>query len=234
MFDGVTGSQCGTAQSAMGPFYCPLDNRVFLDTSFFTSSSGAFAAARQGLPVCGGLCDRPRMAIMCRPARHPAARAAMQQRGMDRVEANRLPVMVELQADCFAGVWALMRSRSTNHRAWHVEAAMQTASAIATTRCSARRRGASCQTSFTDGSSEQACAGSRRAEDGRVAACNTFERIGCGRSATASFRIVVVTPDLPLGIVCHNANVKTSCNASDLPEGGRTIGFDGARNRSVT
>ena len=109
MFSGQTRSACGAAQSAMGPFYCPSDREVYLDTSFFQRPRAALPRLqRQGLPVRPGLCDRARgRPSRAEPARHPAARCSRRSSSLGRrAEANRIQVRVELQADCFAGVWA--------------------------------------------------------------------------------------------------------------------------------
>jgi predicted metalloprotease len=134
MYSGGTRSGCGIAQSAMGPFYCPLDQKVYLDTSFFEDLQRRF----RGCDVGSKSCQFAEAYVITHEVGHhvqnllgilPEVQAA--QRGMDQVEANNLQVRVELQADCFAGVWA--------HHAedkWRflepgdVEAAMQTASAI--------------------------------------------------------------------------------------------------------
>ncbi len=110
VFDGTVQSACGYASSASGPFYCPADRRVYLDTSFFDELArmggrGDFAAAYVIGHEVGhhvqtqlGTSDRVR---------------AAQQRSSE-VDANRLQVAMELQADCFAGVWAHHANRTTS------------------------------------------------------------------------------------------------------------------------
>jgi len=148
MFSGATRSGCGFAQAAMGPFYCPVDRKVYLDTSFFE--------------------DLQRRLL-------PQVQEA--QRGMDQVEANHLQVRVELQADCFAGIWA--------HRAeekWRimepgdVEAAIQTASAIGDDRLQRRSQGYVVPDAFTHGSSEQRTRWLMTGlKSGQLASCDTFQ-----------------------------------------------------------
>jgi predicted metalloprotease len=133
MFSGITRSACGYAQSAVGPFYCPNDRKVYLDTSFFTDLERRFRACDAG----GRACQFSQAYVITHEVGHhvqnllgilPRAQA-MQQR-LDKAEANHVQVRVELQADCLAGVWS-------NHaeETWKfiepgdIEAAMQTASA---------------------------------------------------------------------------------------------------------
>ena len=150
LFSGATQSGCGFAKAAMGPFYCPIDQKVYLDASFFQDLERRFRACdvEQVLPVLGGLCDCPR-------DRSPRAnllgllpKVQEAQRGMEKADANSLQVRVELQADCLAGVWA-------NHAQakWQfiepgdVEAALRTASAIGDDRTAATNpRLPSCRT----------------------------------------------------------------------------------------
>ena len=145
MFSGVTRSACGVAQSAMGPFYCPNDQKVYLDTSFFQDLERRF----RGCDVGSKGCQFSQAYVIAHEVGHhvqnllgvlPKVQEA--QGGMDKVEANKLQVRVELQADCHAGVWA-------NHaeQQWRfiepgdVEAAMQTASAIGDDRLAATEPG---------------------------------------------------------------------------------------------
>ena len=98
-----------------------------------SSRRASAAATRQGLPVRAGLCDRARgRPSRAEPARHPAQGAAAAARRWSKAEANHLQVRVELQADCFAGVWAEPRRRSNGNfiEPGDVEAALQTAAAI--------------------------------------------------------------------------------------------------------
>ena len=108
MFSGSTRSGCGAAQSAMGPFYCPLDQKVYLDTTFFQDLERRFRACDVGSKTC----QFSQAYVIAHEIGHhvqnqlgllPQVQEA--QRGMDKVEANNLQVRVELQADCLAGVW---------------------------------------------------------------------------------------------------------------------------------
>jgi predicted metalloprotease len=109
MFSGATRSDCGLAQSAMGPFYCPNDQKVYLDTAFFQDLERRF----RGCDVGSKSCQFSQAYVIAHEVGHhvqnllgvlPQVQQA--QGGMDKVEANQLQVRVELQADCLAGVWA--------------------------------------------------------------------------------------------------------------------------------
>src|SRR5499426_4118657 len=109
MFSGATRSACGFAQSAMGPFYCPNDRKVYLDTSFFQDLERRFRACDVGSKSC----QFSQAYVIAHEVGHhvqnllgllPKVQEA--QRGMGKAEANTLQVRVELQADCLAGVWA--------------------------------------------------------------------------------------------------------------------------------
>jgi predicted metalloprotease len=178
MFSGVTHSACGTAQSAMGPFYCPNDREVYLDTSFFRDLEVRFRGCQ------GKACDFSKAYVIAHEVGHhvqnllgilPKVQQAQRASG-DRVESNRLQVRVELQADCFAGVWA-------NHAQAQykfldpgdIDAALQTASAIGDDTLQRRARGAVVPESFTHGSAEQRKRWfSTGFTQGTIKACNTF------------------------------------------------------------
>ena len=180
MFSGVTRSACGVAQSAMGPFYCPNDQKVYLDTAFFQDLERRF----RGCDVGSKSCQFSQAYVIAHEVGHhvqnllgvlPKVQAA--QGGMDKVEANQLQVRVELQADCLAGVWA-------NHaeEQWRfiepgdVEAAMQTASAIGDDTLQRQATGRVVPDSFTHGSSAQRQRWFMTGlKEGSIAACNTFQ-----------------------------------------------------------
>ncbi len=178
MFAGSTQSACGFAQSAMGPFYCPPSREIYLDTSFFQDLERRFRGCT------GKACEFAQAYVITHEVGHhvqnllgilPKAQQAQRAAG-DKVQANRIQVRVELQADCFAGVWAHHAEQK-----WKViepgdiDAALQTASAIGDDMLQRRSQGRVVPDSFTHGSSEQ-----RKRwftvgyKEGRVAACNTF------------------------------------------------------------
>src|SRR5205085_5928538 len=110
MFNGATNAaQCGMAQSAMGPFYCPGDQKVYLDTAFFRDLEQRFRGCQAGSPSC----RFAQAYVIAHEVGHHVQnqlgilpKVQQQQRSASKTDANRLQVRVELQADCFAGVWA--------------------------------------------------------------------------------------------------------------------------------
>ena len=180
MFSGATQSGCGSAQSAMGPFYCPLDQKVYLDTSFFQDLERRFRACDVGSKTC----QFSQAYVIAHEIGHhvqnqlgllPEVQQA--QRGMGKAEANSLQVRVELQADCFAGIWA-----NRAHAKWQfiepgdVEAALQTASAIGDDRLQKQSQGYVVPDAFTHGSSAQRVQWlTTGLKSGDVASCDTFK-----------------------------------------------------------
>src|SRR3954468_20370444 len=180
MFSGATrADQCGMAQSAMGPFYCPSDQKIYLDTSFFRDLERRFRGCDPGSRAC----QFAQAYVVAHEVGHHVQnqlgilpKVQQQQRGVSKPEANRLQVRVELQADCLAGVWA-----AKSDQKWHLieagggEAALKTAAAIGDDRLQKQAQGYAIPDSFTHGSSEQR---QRWFETGlksaSVQACNTF------------------------------------------------------------
>jgi len=179
LFAGATQSACGFAQAAMGPFYCPLDRRVFLDTSFFREMETRFNACR------GKQCEFAQAYVIAHEVGHhiqnllgilPRAQQMQQQAG-SKAQANNIQVRVELQADCFGGVWANRAQRKVNFiEPGDIEAALSTASAIGDDTLQRKSQGRVVPDSFTHGSAAQ-----RQRwftigyKEGRVSACNTFQ-----------------------------------------------------------
>ncbi len=152
LFDRTTSSACGRAQSAMGPFYCPPDKRVYLDTSFFQEmqrklgGGGDFAYAY----VIGhevGHHIQNLIGIL------PKANQ-LRERSSER-DANAISVRIELQADCFAGVWAHNIQAMGRIDQGDIEEAMKTAAAIGDDMLQKASRGQVVPDSFTHGSSAQ-------------------------------------------------------------------------------
>lgn len=153
LYSGVTSSACGGAQAAMGPFYCPNDQRIFLDTDFFRvmeqqlGSRGDFAKA---YVIAHEVAHHVQNSLGTLEKVN-AARARASQ-----VESNALSVRVELQADCFAGVWArAVQDRFGTLEPGDVESAMDTAARIGDDALQRAQRGTVVPDSFTHGSSEQ-------------------------------------------------------------------------------
>lgn len=174
LFSGVTQSGCGTAQSSMGPFYCPQDRKLYLDTSFFQDmqrrfgGGGSFAYA---YVIAHEVGHHVQNLIGLLPKVQQAERQT------DRRSANALSVRTELMADCLAGVWAYhMNQRHQNIDQNDVRQAVTTASAIGDDRLAQQSsRGAVVPDSFTHGTSEQRVQWlTTGLQSGQVKACNTF------------------------------------------------------------
>jgi predicted metalloprotease len=179
MFSGATQSGCGFAKSAMGPFYCPLDQKVYLDTSFFQDLEGRLGACQVGSKTC----QFSQAYVIAHEIGHHVQnllgvlpKAQQAQRTMDKAEANSLQVRVELQADCLAGVWA-----NRGQAKWDfiepgdVDSALQTASAIGDDRLQRRSQGYVVPDAFTHGTSAQRSQWfTTGLKSGTVASCDTF------------------------------------------------------------
>jgi uncharacterized protein len=182
MFSGATRSACGAAQSAMGPFYCPIDRKVYLDTAFFQDLERRF----RGCEVGSKSCQFAQAYVITHEVGHHVQnllgilpRVQAMQRSMDQADANQLQVRVELQADCLAGIWAHHAEEK-----WRViepgdvEAAMQTASAIGDDRLQRRSQGYVVPDAFTHGSSAQRTqAFMTGLKSGELASCDTFKSL---------------------------------------------------------
>jgi uncharacterized protein len=179
MFSGVTRSACGTAQSAMGPFYCPNDRRVYLDTDFFRQIQTRFQGCRVGSKAC----EFSQAYVITHEVGHHVQnllgilpKVQQLQASVDRTDANQVQVRVELQADCLAGVWA-----NHSQAKWKflepgdIEAALQTASAIGDDTLQKRAQGYVVPDAFTHGSAEQRQRWfTNGLKTGTIQGCDTF------------------------------------------------------------
>jgi hypothetical protein len=164
-------SGCGAAQSAMGPFYCPSDNRIYLDTSFYNELQNRFGAAG----------DFAQAYVIAHEVGHhiqqitgTLEQASAQQQRLGRTQANAVQVRVELQADCYAGVWAA-RNRDRLEPG-DVEEGMRAAEAIGDDTLQRQAQGRVVPESFTHGSSAQRMAWLRRGlQSGDPRTCDTFK-----------------------------------------------------------
>lgn len=170
LFDGYGQSGCGAAQAAVGPFYCPADRKVYLDTSFFNEltqrfgAPGDFAQAYVVAHEVGhhvqtvtGISDQVRQA----------------QANASEREANALQVRMELQADCYAGLWG--RDNAQRLEPGDVQEALRAAEAIGDDTLQRQAQGRVVPDSFTHGSSEQRMRWFMTGyEQGSVEACDTF------------------------------------------------------------
>jgi predicted metalloprotease len=180
MFSGGAQSACGFASTAMGPFYCPNDQKIYLDTTFFQDIEQRL----HGCDVGSTSCQFAQAYVIAHEVGHhvqnllgilPQVQAAQQR--MDQVGANQLQVRVELQADCFAGVWAHHAQEKWQFlEPGDIDAAMQTASAIGDDRMQRRAQGYVVPDAFTHGSSEQRVRWLMTGlKSGQVASCDTFQ-----------------------------------------------------------
>jgi predicted metalloprotease len=175
IFERATRSACGTGQSAMGPFYCPLDQSVYIDLAFYRAlqerfkAPGDFAQAYVIAHEVGHHVQN-QLGIMEKTQ-------ALRQR-LSEAQSNALSVRVELQADCFAGVWAHHAGNRNLLDAGDVEEAMRAAAAIGDDNIQRRTQGQIVPESFTHGSSEQRVRWFMTGmKSGQITACNTFEGV---------------------------------------------------------
>jgi predicted metalloprotease len=173
LFSGTTRSACGLGQAAMGPFYCPEDQKVYIDLAFYDElrsqygAPGDFAQAYVIAHEVGhhvqnllGISDKVQSA----------------RQRVSKTQGNELSVRLELQADCLAGLWAHHADRTRNIlEVGDAEEALRAAAAIGDDRLQKQARGYVTPDSFTHGSSEQRMRWFRRGlERGELAACDTF------------------------------------------------------------
>lgn len=173
LFSGAVESACGFAQAAVGPFYCPGDHKVYIDLSFYQELQNRFGAPgdfAQAYVVAHEIGHHVQT-LLGISERNMAAR---QQAG--EAEANALSVRQELQADCFAGIWAHNADRSRQLlEQGDIEEGLNAAAAIGDDRLQKRAGGYIAPESFTHGSSEQRVRWFKRGyETGSVQACDTF------------------------------------------------------------
>ena len=172
LFTQATQSACGLGQSAMGPFYCPNDQQVYLDLSFFEELETRFGAPgdfAQAYVVAHEVGHHVQT-VTGTSSRVQAAR----ERGSER-EANAMSVRMELQADCYAGVWGHYAAQRGLLEPGDAEEGLRAAAAIGDDRIQRQTQGRVVPESFTHGSSEERTRWLRRGLDsGRMDACDTF------------------------------------------------------------
>ena len=180
MYSGSTEARCGAAQSAMGPFYCPIDEKVYLDTSFFRELQTRF----HGCDAGSRSCLFAQSYVIAHEVGHHVQKLLgilprvqqQQQASASKADANHLQVEVELQADCLAGVWAQHSNERWNElEAGDVDSALRTASAIGDDTLQRQAQGRVVPDSFTHGTSAQRQRWFNSGfKNGTVASCNTF------------------------------------------------------------
>jgi predicted metalloprotease len=174
LFDGVVQSACGMAQSAVGPFYCPADQKVYIDLSFYRDLATRFRAPG----------DFAQAYVLAHEVGHHVQNLlgisdkvhGLQQRVNER-QANDLSVRLELQADCLAGVWAARaNAKSRILEPGDAEEGIAAAAAVGDDRIQMATRGHVAPDSFTHGSAQQRVRWFRRGfESGSLAQCDTFD-----------------------------------------------------------
>ncbi len=166
LFRDATESACGVGQSAMGPFYCPTDRSVYLDLSFFAELDTRFGAPG----------DFAQAYVVAHEVGHHVQNVtgSLTQRGSS---GNAGSVRVELQADCYAGVWGHYAAKRGMVEEVDVQEGLDAAAAIGDDRLQRQSGGRVSPESFTHGSSAQRVEWFRRGlSTGRVDACDTFAR----------------------------------------------------------
>ena len=178
LYDQATGTGCGTGQAAMGPFYCPLDRKVYLDLQFFNELSTRFGAPG----------DFAQAYVIAHEVGHHVqnmlgtseqVQRAEQQSG-SRAESNRYSVALELQADCFAGVWAAHAAEVSNGKValeqGDLQEGLRAAAAVGDDTLQRETQGRVVPDSFTHGSAAQRQHWLQQGySTGDPKACDTFQ-----------------------------------------------------------
>ena len=180
LFSGQVSSACGFASAAAGPFYCPGDQKVYIDLSFYRQlatefgAPGEFARAYVIAHEVGHHVQNP-LGI--------TSKADQAEQRAGRTGANRVSVLIELQADCFAGVWAAQANAARKIlEPGDLEQGLQAASSVGDDTLQKREQGTVVPDSFTHGTSAQRVGWFRRGFDtGKIDNCDTF---GAGASAS--------------------------------------------------
>jgi uncharacterized protein len=172
LFRDATSSGCGTAQSATGPFYCPADEKVYIDLGFYDELQRRFGAPGQFAQAY----------VLAHELGHHVQnllgveRKVRSLQGQNPGAGNALSVRMELQADCFAGIWAKSTQQRNLLEAGDVESALGAAAAVGDDRLQRMSRGQVSPDSFTHGSSAQRTEWFQRGmSGGTIEGCNTFQ-----------------------------------------------------------
>jgi predicted metalloprotease len=172
LFDNAVQSACGSASSATGPFYCPADHKVYLDLSFFRELDQRFGAPG----------DFAQAYVVAHEVGHHIQnlvgtnqKVSRLQQQASETEANQLSVRLELQADCYAGVWGHYAAQQNRLDPGDAEEGLRAAAAIGDDRLQQQSRGRVVPESFTHGSSQQRVEWLRRGlTSGDIQSCDTF------------------------------------------------------------
>jgi predicted metalloprotease len=174
LFTGMTQTGCGLGREAQGPFYCPVDHKVYLDLSFFRE-----------LERLGGAGDFARAYVIAHEIGHHVQtltgteqKMRQLQERVSREDGNQLSVRLELQADCYAGVWGNRGAKRGFVQPGDAEEGLRAAAAIGDDRLQKMSAGVVQPESFTHGSSQQRVEWLRRGlESGSPGSCNTFQGV---------------------------------------------------------
>ena len=173
LFTDTVRSACGHAQAAMGPFYCPGDNKVYIDLGFYQQLKSQHNAPG----------DFAQAYVIAHEVGHhvqtllgTSSKVRNAQRGISKAQANQLSVRLELQADCYAGLWAHHTEKAKQIlEQGDIEEALTAASAIGDDRLQKQARGYASPESFTHGTSRQRVKWFKKGFlEGTLNACNTF------------------------------------------------------------
>ena len=178
LYEQGTSTGCGFGQSAMGPFYCPTDQKVYLDLSFWRQMETQLGASGADFARAYVIAHEYGHHVQTLTGASQQVQRAQQAAGSE-AEANRYSVALELQADCYAGVWAANAAAVSNGEvaltAGDLEEGLRTASAIGDDTLQRRQGGRVVPEGFTHGSSAQRQEWLRRGyQSGDPAACDTF------------------------------------------------------------
>jgi uncharacterized protein len=177
LFSGQVASACGFASSAAGPFYCPGDQKVYIDLTFYRQLASEFGAPG----------DFARAYVIAHEVGHHVQnllgitdKAAQAEERAGRVGANHVSVEIELQADCFAGVWAAQANDARKIlQPGDLEQGLKAASSVGDDTLQRREQGTVVPDSFTHGTSAQRVGWFRRGfESGKIDNCDTFRMGG--------------------------------------------------------
>ncbi|MDW8847132.1 neutral zinc metallopeptidase [Erwinia sp. MMLR14_017] len=172
MYRGATRTGCGTGQSVMGPFYCPADSTVYIDLSFYDemrNKLGAEGDFAQGYVIAHEVGHHVQKLLGIEP------KIRQMQQGASQTEINKLSVKMELQADCFAGVWGYYMQKQNVLETGDLQEALNAAEAIGDDRLQQRGQGRVVPDSFTHGTSEQRYTWFKTGFDsGNPGQCDTF------------------------------------------------------------
>lgn len=172
MYRGATATGCGAGQSVMGPFYCPADQKVYIDLSFYDEMKhklGAGGDFAQGYVIAHEVGHHVQKLLGIE------SRVRQLQSGVSQTQANQLSVKMELQADCFAGIWGHVMQQQQILEPGDLQQALNAAEAIGDDRLQQQSQGRVIPDSFTHGTSQQRYSWFKRGFDsGDLKQCDTF------------------------------------------------------------